>query len=61
MNKRITYSNEFKQAAVRQLEQGGKSTAELARELGVYSCTYNSNSNILSACLRDACISTSML
>lgn len=35
MNKRITYSKEFKQAAVRQLEQGGKSAAELARELGV--------------------------
>lgn len=35
MNKRITYSKEFKQEAVRQLEKGDKSAAELARELGV--------------------------
>ncbi len=35
MNKRMTYSKEFKQAAVRQLEQGDQSGAGLARELGV--------------------------
>lgn len=35
MNKRITYNKEFKQEAVRQLEKGDKSGAELARELGV--------------------------
>lgn len=35
MSKRITYSKEFKQEAVRQWEKGDKPAAELARELGV--------------------------
>lgn len=35
MQKRKTFSREFKLEAVRLLEQGDKSAAELARELGI--------------------------
>ena len=35
MQKRKTYSPEFKREAVRLLEQGNKPAIELARELGI--------------------------
>ena len=35
MRKRNTYSKEFKQEAVRQMEKSDKTAAELARELGI--------------------------
>lgn len=35
MTKRTTYTKEFKQEAIRLLEQGDKSAVELARELGI--------------------------